>query len=193
MFIKCKQCKNVLSIGDFREIPNSHSYEDTCKYCSKTNEKIDSGYLKYCRSCEKFKININNDGFCIDCDYEHKVFKRNDLNNSIQNKWVCFNCGDFHDPQDIKGNICKHCIGIKQRAKKFNISEKQVRILLASTNCSICDYEFQNNKEKHIDHCHKTDKVREVLCIRCNTALGNIKDDIKILGNMFRYLSKHST
>ena len=88
MFIKYKQCKNVLSVGDFKEIPNSHSYEEVCKYCSKTNEKIDSGYLKYCRSCEKFKINVNSDGFCIDCNYEHKVFKRNDLNNSIQNKWV---------------------------------------------------------------------------------------------------------
>lgn len=43
-------------------------------------------------------------------------------------------------------------------------------------NCDVCGGkdEFRN---LNIDHCHKTDKIRGVLCHGCNIALGLLRDD----------------
>jgi Autographiviridae endonuclease VII len=43
-----------------------------------------------------------------------------------------------------------------------------------------------------VDHCHKTGKVRELLCIRCNSTIGRVGESIDILHAMIRYLEKHS-
>ena len=40
----------------------------------------------------------------------------------------------------------------------------------------------------HVDHCHKTGKVRGLLCHNCNTILGSAGDDVKILEKAIGYL-----
>ena len=52
--------------------------------------------------------------------------------------------------------------------------------------CAIC---FGKTKKLHIDHCHKTKKVRGILCARCNLALGLFGDQIKYLENAISYLT----
>lgn len=41
-----------------------------------------------------------------------------------------------------------------------------------------------------IDHCHKTDTLRGVLCRSCNLALGFFKDDPARLAAAMRYLNE---
>jgi hypothetical protein len=56
--------------------------------------------------------------------------------------------------------------------------------------CAICfsaDPGGQNGRFC-VDHDHKTGVVRGLLCVNCNWALGNVKDDIKILQSAIRYL-----
>lgn len=43
-----------------------------------------------------------------------------------------------------------------------------------------------------IDHCHKTNQVRALLCHSCNIVLGKFKDDITLLEKAALYLQKHS-
>ena len=41
-----------------------------------------------------------------------------------------------------------------------------------------------------LDHCHKTGRIRGLLCMRCNTALGLLKDDQGLLSKAIEYLQK---
>ena len=43
-----------------------------------------------------------------------------------------------------------------------------------------------------VDHCHSSGIIRGLLCISCNAALGNVKDDIEILDSLITYLTKFS-
>jgi len=52
--------------------------------------------------------------------------------------------------------------------------------------CATCDA-----KPEHVDHDHRTGKVRGVLCFNCNQALGNVRDDPTTLQELTRYLRQH--
>lgn len=43
-----------------------------------------------------------------------------------------------------------------------------------------------------IDHNHNTNKVRELLCNRCNPAVGMIGEDPHIARKIIDYLAKHN-
>lgn len=52
--------------------------------------------------------------------------------------------------------------------------------------CKICLHPC--TKRLAVDHCHKTGKVRGLLCASCNALLGCAKDNIDILHNSIAYL-----
>ncbi|NCA22781.1 MAG: hypothetical protein EBS86_16815, partial [Crocinitomicaceae bacterium] len=54
--------------------------------------------------------------------------------------------------------------------------------------CYICLCTFDNNA--HIDHDHKTGKVRGLLCRECNLLLGFSRDNIHLLEKAISYLQK---
>jgi hypothetical protein len=58
--------------------------------------------------------------------------------------------------------------------------------------CAICGTAFEDSfgKNVHVDHDHKTGKVRGLLCQGCNHLLGRAKDDPQILLNAVDYLYK---
>lgn len=56
--------------------------------------------------------------------------------------------------------------------------------------CAICKRSCKSGRRLAIDHCHKTSKVRGLLCAPCNTALGLMQEDIQIFSVAARYLLK---
>jgi rubrerythrin len=60
--------------------------------------------------------------------------------------------------------------------------------------CNICRLNKVENHHKtlFIDHCHKTNKVRGLLCLKCNFLLGHTNNDIKTLQSAINYLNRHA-
>lgn len=56
--------------------------------------------------------------------------------------------------------------------------------------CAICG-KASPDRDLQIDHCHESGKFRSLLCISCNTGLGHLKEDPRILENMINYIAKH--
>lgn len=58
--------------------------------------------------------------------------------------------------------------------------------------CGICrtDEPGSRNSVWPVDHCHTTNKVRGLLCHRCNMALGYFKDDPVRIAAALAYLAK---
>lgn len=52
--------------------------------------------------------------------------------------------------------------------------------------CLIC--KRKPKSRLHVDHCHKTGRVRGLLCAPCNTAIGKMRDCPKILRSAIEYL-----
>lgn len=90
-----------------------------------------------------------------------------------------------------------------EKSRKYNfryqygISLEDYEVLLKEQNykCATC---FKPHGEKgkarlHVDHNHKTNKIRGLLCHSCNVSLGLMNDDEFLLKNLISYLQKHGT
>lgn len=82
----------------------------------------------------------------------------------------------------------------------YNISLEDYNTLFNKQNgkCAVClkeetslDNRGNSIKKLAVDHCHSTGKVRGLLCNRCNTALGLLKEDKEIVNNILNYLKEH--
>lgn len=79
--------------------------------------------------------------------------------------------------------------------KKFGITIPEYENMLKTQNycCAICGiHEDDHRTRLVVDHCHKTGKVRELLCSNCNTGIGLLKEDIRNLEKSITYLEKHA-
>jgi len=58
--------------------------------------------------------------------------------------------------------------------------------------CKICKIHQSKLKSAlHIDHNHSTNKIRGLLCNKCNQGLGLFNDNIILLTNSINYLKKN--
>lgn len=73
---------------------------------------------------------------------------------------------------------------------KYGLTEREYLALLNSQGglCAACREQFPSSKLTHIDHCHRTGKVRGILCGHCNRALGGARDSVAILKSLAAYL-----
>jgi hypothetical protein len=88
---------------------------------------------------------------------------------------------------------CKHCSAMSGREWVAANPEKRENSILISkygitleekdglrarsgNRCELCGLAPKTSKSLHIDHDHKTGKVRGLLCSWCNTALGRFHD-----------------
>lgn len=59
--------------------------------------------------------------------------------------------------------------------------------------CPICKRQSEEFKNIfHVDHCHTTGEVRQLLCFNCNSLLGASRESIDTLKEAIKYLEKHT-
>ena len=77
-----------------------------------------------------------------------------------------------------------------QIKKNYGITIEQYNEMLKAQNnkCLICHAEFKTMKSTYIDHNHITGKVRGLLCVKCNSGIGYLNDDINLLKEAINYL-----
>jgi hypothetical protein len=86
----------------------------------------------------------------------------------------CKHCGVEHKLRGYSCTVCKNGVTRYKmtRLDMIALHEKQ------NKKCAICEKElelFIDRKGGFIDHCHITGTVRGILCITCNTAVGQIE------------------
>lgn len=72
--------------------------------------------------------------------------------------------------------------------RKFNLSKEDYQKLLdiQQTVCAICGK--TSKRALAVDHCHKTGKIRGLLCSKCNRGIGYLNDDPFLLKKTLEYL-----
>lgn len=58
--------------------------------------------------------------------------------------------------------------------------------------CKVCGlHSTCFDKPLYVDHCHTTEKVRGLLCHKCNVAIGLFDDDLEKIKSAIRYLEEN--
>ena len=112
-------------------------------------------------------------------------------------------CPHGHHRRYVTTNNCIDCDveSRKKRAKKakwarikkeYGLSELDVAQMLDKQKCKcvICKTNIQNGY--HIDHCHTTNKVRGLLCQKCNQAIGLLKENEFFFFRAAEYIKEHN-
>lgn len=76
---------------------------------------------------------------------------------------------------------------------RYGLSYDEYNALLEKTGgkCPICNVIFgKGNKRACVDHCHKTNKIRGIICSRCNKALGEFNDNSELITKAAEWLKK---
>jgi hypothetical protein len=152
-----------------------------CKVC-KADKDSTEFYINNAKTNNRCKT-------CKICTQKDRAIKRSidpEYNKRIENnrkkKW-----GKLH-PEKIRNSRLKYTYGIDS-GEYAEILQKQNNV------CAICkEKETKLNKNSGevkrlaVDHCHKTNKIRGLLCFDCNSSLGKFRDSIELLNSAIGYL-----
>lgn len=90
---------------------------------------------------------------------------------------------------------CKTCLIEANRYRTLGVCNVKYDEMLVKQHgkCAICGSTLNSSRYTKfaVDHCHKTGKVRGLLCTSCNTALGLMKDSPERLQAAAKYLNRH--
>lgn len=77
--------------------------------------------------------------------------------------------------------------------RKFGITLDQYKSLNKAQEgrCAICGGLNVAGRRLAVDHCHRSGKIRGLLCYKCNVGLGSFDDDLERLLLAALYLEKH--
>jgi len=77
--------------------------------------------------------------------------------------------------------------------RSYGISYEDKLIMIKQQNfkCPICKSEISYDNKAAVDHCHKSGKIRGILCGSCNRGVGLLQDSVEVFEAAIQYLKKH--
>ena len=144
--------------------------------------------MKKCSSCNENKLLIDfskssksGDGFCPYCKVCAKIKVAEWIKNNPKRRAV-----------NQRNHYLKYKkeIGMKKKTRLYGLSEKDYIGLISKqkNKCAICNKSFSKTRPV-VDHCHKTGKIRGILCICCNSRLERLhSNDIRWIMKAQEYM-----
>jgi len=76
----------------------------------------------------------------------------------------------------------------------YNLSYEDWSKMWESQNgrCAICEKPFTKPSDAYVDHNHQTNKVRSLLCMKCNIGIGIFNDSPKLTAKVTEYLLRYT-
>jgi hypothetical protein len=160
---------------------------------------------KICRVCKlsklesdfptKGSISILNQ--CKDCKNSYaRAYKKKESYKINSKAWRVLNKDKLNHKfrEKYKKNPSINKNNVKKSKYKITIETFNQMLLNQEYRCKICnEHESNLNKILNIDHCHKTGKIRGLLCHKCNVLLGFARDNKDILLSAAKYIEDSST
>lgn len=114
---------------------------------------------------------------------------------------VCGSCGkekplvEFcRDRTSLDGYnwSCRSCRRLYRLARLYDITPEEYDRLwkLQKGVCAICSGDSPAGRRLSVDHDHETEKVRGLLCVECNSAIGFMDHSPELLRAAASYLEK---
>lgn len=92
----------------------------------------------------------------------------------------------------------RYCSAARRESHLFNTyaitpAVYEHLLLMQGGHCAMCESTVSGRRGDNyliVDHCHKTDQIRGLLCHHCNIVLGAARDNVDILQNAINYLQQ---
>lgn len=146
------------------------------------------------------KIGLRPAGLRTHCQKGHSldnaiVFQRKSGDRAGKRERRCRICDNAHSRQWYSVNAERALL--QNRLRKYGLSAEQYDAMLRRQNgvCAICGKPETSRKTKllSVDHDHRTNRVRGLLCTRCNVAIGLLGHDASRLHSAVDYITTNGT
>lgn len=189
---RCSKCRLVKPLTDFAR-----------------NRSRSDGHAHYCKSCSKeHKRTIRNNAGVIPrgtprthCRHGHEFTEANTYIHPGTGYRTCITCRRASQRRRVRSPeqvVARQAQSETWRFKRYGITTEEQEALFTAQGglCAICHLPETARKRNgspkklSVDHDHITGRVRGLLCLRCNTAIGKFKDDPERLRSAILYLEK---
>jgi len=167
----CKSCRSLVN----QRLKELYGPAGT-KKCSKCALELEWDWFKHRRSDGKLYLNAS----CKEC------------NKIIWDKWIANN-KDHYQKIKKRGQDLLHHEHKKYERRGINKEQYDLVASLQGHICAICQKPPRDKQALAMDHNHKTNEFRGLLCKECNRALGLFGDNIDVLTNAVTYLKERGS
>ena len=212
IYMNCKECKIDKELCNFQFVKKTKKYETKCKQCRSNRKyklrrakRIEQGLSTHFSVLENKKLATDNKKYCPICKEIKDIdsFSTNNTKCGIASR--CKLCSNISSKErskkpEVKLEKNKKYLRDKDKTRNtkllrdFGISLIEYEKMLENQDykCYICGKTIEENKKAlAVDHCHKTGKVRDLLCSSCNICIGFIEKNNLDCNNINNYLIKH--
>jgi hypothetical protein len=158
---RCKKCGEVKPLEDFyRASGMADGHRSDCKTCNLATKKV-----WYARNREAVIAKV-------------KAWQRE--HRDVVNEW--HRAYREANPTAMREWHLKHAFGM-------TVSDYDALLVEQGGGCAICG-KPPGKTALHVDHDHETGETRGLLCVGCNNALGQFKDDLGLIARAAAYLER---